>query len=230
VGGDFIPVDGKPAPVTFDKAFPYVPTRTWRIADLNNPILQAWTREALKKNNEVIQAGGTGYNRSVSCWPMGVPAFLFDRNEPVYFVQTPKEVVMIWEEDQQTRHVYLDVPHSSNPRLSWYGESVGHYENGDTLVVDTIGLNEKTFVDNYRTPHTAQLHVVERFRLVDNGQAIEVSVHVDDPGTFTQSWDAIQRYRRVDRGPMMESPCADNNAAIVSRDYEPIPQADKPDF
>jgi hypothetical protein len=48
------------------------------------------------------------------------------------------------------------VPHSANPKPSWYGESVGHYE-GDTLVVDTIGLNDKTFIDNYRTPHTEKL-------------------------------------------------------------------------
>jgi hypothetical protein len=53
--------------------------------------------------------------------------------------------------DSQVRAVYLDVPHSANPTPSSYGESVGHYE-GDTLVIDTIGLNAKTFVDNYRTP------------------------------------------------------------------------------
>jgi len=59
----------------------------------------------------------------------------------------------ISEHDQQIRHIYMNVPHSKNLKPSWYGESVGHYE-GDTLVVDTIGLNDKTFVDNYRTPHT----------------------------------------------------------------------------
>ena len=67
--------------------------------------------------------------------------------------QTPKEVLIIWRGDSQFRHVYLNVLHSQNPKPSWYGESVGHYE-GDTLVVDTIGLSTKTFVDNYRTPHT----------------------------------------------------------------------------
>jgi hypothetical protein len=60
---------------------------------------------------------------------------------------------MIWQMDQQMRHVYLNVPHSANPKPSWYGESVGHYE-GDTLVVDTIGQNTRTFIDNFRTPHS----------------------------------------------------------------------------
>jgi hypothetical protein len=63
---------------------------------------------------------------------------------------------MLWQMDQQVRHIYMDVPHSANPRPSWYGESVGHWE-GDTLVVDTIGQNTKTFIDNYRTPHTRKL-------------------------------------------------------------------------
>ena len=78
---------------------------------------------------------------------------------------------MTWGQDFQLRRIYLNVPHSSNPQPSWYGESVGHYENGDTLVVDTIGMNDKTYVDNYRTPHTDKLHVVERFTLARDGQS-----------------------------------------------------------
>ena len=65
--------------------------------------------------------------------------------------------------DHQYRHIYLNVPHSADIKPSWFGESVGHYE-GDTLVVDTIGLNDRTFIDDYLTPHTDKLHVVERFR------------------------------------------------------------------
>ena len=63
------------------------------------------------------------------------------------------------------------------------GESVGHYE-GDELVVDTIGVNEKTFVDNYRTPHTDKMHVVERFKLLDGGKTLQDRITVDDPGAL----------------------------------------------
>jgi hypothetical protein len=87
--------------------------------------------------------------------PAGVPAFAaFAAVQPIYLVQTPKQVTMIFEGDAQVRRVYMDVLHSADPKPSWYGESVGHYEGGDTLVIDTIGLNNKTFLDNYRTPHT----------------------------------------------------------------------------
>jgi hypothetical protein len=114
----------------------------------------------------------------------GVPAFMgFAVVEPIYFVRTPKEVTMIFEGDAQVRRVHLNVPHSANPKPSWYGESVGHYE-GDTLVVDTIGMNAKSYVDNFRTPHTEKLHVVERYRLIDDGQTLQVTIRIEDPDTF----------------------------------------------
>jgi hypothetical protein len=164
------------------------------------------------------------------CWPIGVPGFLLYPVFPIYFLQTPNEVVMIWEEDHMFRHVYLTDKHSPDVKPSWFGESIGHYENGDTLVVDTIGLNTRTFVDSFRTPHTEQLHVVERFRIVDGGKALEVNVRVEDPGAFTTPWNAVQRYRRVERGPMGETVCAENNVQFFDYDVDPIPQADKPDF
>jgi hypothetical protein len=88
-----------------------------------------------------------------------------------------------------------DVRHSANPKPSWYGESVSHYE-GDKLVVDTIGLNDKTFVENFRTPHTEKPHVVERFKLVDGGKVPLVNVVFEDPDAFNALW-TMQRYDRI---------------------------------
>ena len=70
------------------------------------------------------------------------------------------------------RHIYLNVPHSENPKPSWYGKSVGHYE-GDALVIDTVGFNDKTFIDNFRTPHSDKLHAIERLRLVEGGKFLK---------------------------------------------------------
>jgi hypothetical protein len=149
---------------------------------------------------------------------------------PVYFFQTPKEVVLVWQEDHMVRHIYLTDKHSLNVKPSWFGESIGHYENGDTLVVDTIGLNTKTFVDSYQTPHTEQLHVVERYRMIEGGKAIEAVAHVEDPGAFTTPWTAYQRYRRVEQGPLGEEVCAENNADFFVYTVQPIPTATTPDF
>ena len=185
--------------------------------------------EALRKANERVLSGKAAFTPKERCWPIGVPGFLLYPVTPVYFLQMPKEVVMIWEEDHMARHVYLTDRHSPNLKSSWFGESIGHYE-GDTLVVDTIGLNDKSFVDSFRTPHTTQLHVVERFHMIEDGKTLEVAVHVEDPGAFTTPWNAMQRYRRVADRPMVEQSCAENNAAWFGYDVDPIPQADKPDF
>jgi hypothetical protein len=148
---------------------------------------------------------------------------------PIYFIQTPKEVLMTAQGDHITRHVYLNVPHSAHVTLSWFGESVGYYE-GDTLVVDTIGMNDRTNIDEYRTPHTDRLHVIERFHIIEGGNTLEVNLHVEDPGAFTTPWDAIQRYRRVESGPMVEATCAENNANYFHYEAEPMPEANKADF
>ena len=135
------------------------------------------------------------------CWPVGMPAFLLLPATPVYFLQTAKDVRMIWMQDHQIRDIRLDAQHPADLKPSWYGDSVGHYE-GDTLVVDTVGITTKAYVDNYQTPHTEALHVVERYHLIDGGNTLEVNIHVEDPGAFTTPWNAIQRYRKVNRGPL----------------------------
>jgi len=150
--------------------------------------------------------------------------------QPIYIVQTPKTITMTWQGDHMVRHVHLTDKHSETVKPSWFGESIGHYENGDTLVVDTIGLNTRTFVDNFRTPHTDKLHVVERFKLSKDEKAIEVNVTVTDPGAFTMPWTALQRFRRVEIGPMIEATCVEGNFNYYDFDLEPLPQADKPDF
>ena len=226
-----LPAHG-PHQVVNDPNYPFKPpgrgeAPTFRVADLSNPILQAWTRDELKKRNDRIIAGGTGYTRQVSCWPMGTPAFLLYPAQPIYFVQTPEEVLIISQMDQQVRRVYLNTFHSKNVKPSWYGESVGHYE-GDTLVVDTIGMNDQTWVDNYRTPHSGELHTIERFRLVNDGKTLEANLHVEDPGAFTMPWDAVQRYDRVQQGPLSEFICPENNREVG--DIDPMPVAKEADF
>ena len=244
-GTDFLSPASGPGPVLSDPKHPFIPDRveyaaaqpdlkipgasTFRVADLSNPILQPWAREELRKVNERVLGGRPGYTRQTACWPNGVPGYLLYPVQPIFFVQGPKEVVMLTQFDHMVRHVYLNVPHSARVKPSWHGESVGHYE-GDTLIVDTIGLNDKTYVDNYRTPHTDKLHVIERYHLIEGGKTMQVDVHVEDPGAFTQGWNAIQRYRRVAPGPIIEMNCAENNPNYFHHDVEAMPESSKPDF
>ncbi len=230
-GPGFEPVQGRVPPVSSDPAHPFVPNGTgrqptYRIADLTNPNLKPWVKEHMKKDNEEVLAGKIAFTARSSCMPAGVPGFMaYGGPNPVYFLQTAKEVWMIYSGDAQMRRVYLDVPHSANPKPSWYGESVGHYE-GDTLVIDTIGQNARTVLDPYRTPHTEKLHVVERWKMTADGQAMDVTFTVDDPDAFNEPWSGTRRYRRVQQ-PLIEEVCAENNQHLF--DYH-IPVADKPDF
>jgi hypothetical protein len=230
-GAVFAPVAGQLPPITNDPAHPFVPNGvraqpTYRIADLSNPNLKPWVKEHMAKDNDEVLAGKIAFTARSSCMPAGVPGFMaYGGPTPLYFVQTPKEVWMIFSGDHQVRRVYMDVPHSEHPKPSWYGESVGRYE-GDTFVVDTIGQNDKSVVDPYRTPHSEKLHVVERWRIVDDGKMIELIFTVEDPDAFYQPWSGMRRYRRVQEA-MAEDVCAENNQHLF--DYH-IPVANKPDF
>jgi hypothetical protein len=152
-------------------------------------------------------------------------------------VQTPKEVLLMWKRDAQIQRVYLNVPHSKNPPYSWYGESVGHYENGDTLVVDTIGLDDKGAtgaIDRFRTPHTKQLHVIERFKLTNGGKRFEVLVHVEDPGTFTSPWEGLIKFEQgyeYRNDHWEEDICAEAGDGLIPvPGAVPIPHATRKDF
>jgi len=234
-GDDFLPPESGPGPVVSDKAHPYIPNGrgqapTYRVADLSNPILKPSAVAEMKKANDAVLAGKVPFIARERCWPTGMPGFLVGaRIVPVYFLHTPRQIMLIIALDAQVRHIYLNVPHSRNPKPSWYGESVGHYE-GDTLIVDTIGMNDKTFVDNYRTPHTTALHVVERFTLTEGGNTLEVQVRVEDPGAFNMPWSAVQRYHKVKRPALSEDRCAENNSNYLNEEVRPIPTAAKPDF
>jgi hypothetical protein len=234
IGTDWIALPGSPPPVTSDPAHPYVPNNTgkqptFRVADLKNPNLTQFAKDALKKSNDEVLGGKAMYARESRCWATGVPAYLLNPGGPTYWLQTPEKVAMIWQLDHQVRHVYLNVPHTTNPKPSWYGESVGHYE-GDTLVVDTIGQNTKSFVDNYRTPHSEKLHVVERYHLVDGGKMLQAEVTIEDPAIFIQPLQVVHRWRRM-QGTIIESTCAEGEISNpFKQDVEPIPTAEKSDF
>ncbi len=114
------------------------------------------------------------------CQPSGIPMLWNRRGGAIQILQTPTQVTILNARDHQVRYIHLNVPHSENPGHSWYGESVGHYEGGDTLVVDTIGQNDKTQIDRFGTTHSDQIHVMERIRLGPDGRSFEVQFTVED--------------------------------------------------
>lgn len=225
-------------PMLVDPEHPHVDTvgpLQW-VAKLDNPILKPETLARLRPITEAEIRGIPHVKDEGFCRPSGVPMLLNRRGGANQLLQTPTQVTILNARDHQARYIYLDVPHAKNPGHTWYGESVGHYEGGDTLVVDTIGQNDKTQVDRFGTPHSDRIHVVERYRVSPDRKTFEVQFTVDDPGAFTMPWSGRVRFRArpID---WEEEVCAENNRFLgqVTIDGKitnsvPTPTATKADF
>jgi hypothetical protein len=121
------------------------------------------------------------------CLPPGVPRIML-MARPFEIVQTPSRILFLYEGGGHVwRQVWTDGRgHPEDPNPDWLGHSIGHWEK-DTLVVDTVGFNDRTWLDDAGHPHTEKLHVIERFTRTSPG-AIKYEVVIDDPGAYTRSW------------------------------------------
>ena len=128
-----------------------------------------------------------------SCFPPGVPR-VYMHPFPFQFIQTPGEVVMLFEVDSLRREIYTD-GHPRDPGLVplWMGNSIGHWE-GDTLVVDTVNFNDRTWIDRIGHPHSDQLHVIERFRRTAHDHLVD-DITIDDPKAYTKPWTARLEFK-----------------------------------
>lgn len=128
-----------------------------------------------------------------SCDPLGVPRILL-ANHPFKVVQTPAEVILLYERSHDFREVYMDGrEHPKDPDPSWWGHSIGKWD-GDTLVIDSIGFNDKTWLDYQGLPHTEALHVIERYTRVDHDN-LRLNLTIDDPKAYTKPWDVTRNYK-----------------------------------
>ncbi len=225
------------------------------VGDYTNPILKPEAAAEVKKKGELSIAGVTYPSPANQCWPEPVP-FIF-KNFGMMMIQRSQEVMILYDEGPDVRHVRMNQPHPAKMTPSWYGDSVGHYE-GDTLVIDTVGTRtDRPFpmLDLYGTPYTKALHVVERYRLIDyeaaqeglqrdakenqrvpgdldpayRGKFLQVTFTVEDEGVFTIPWTATITYRPA-RDPWQETICAENTHEYYYNKESEVPTAAKPDF
>lgn len=138
----------------------------------------------------------------VRCLPHGVPDAMLVAGLPFKLIQTPSEVVVLYEEFNQYRQIFTDGRNLPvNPNPAWFGYSIGKWE-GDTFVVDSTGFSDDgTWLDNGGHPHTDALHVTERFRRPNFG-TMELEVTIDDPKAYLKPWKS--RTIRFELLPDME--------------------------
>lgn len=176
----------------------------------NEPPMRDWAAAAFRaaKPGYGPRASADPQDPILSCFPPGVPRIML-LPFPMQIIQTRNKVIMLFEYDHFVRQIYLDRrEHPKNLDLSWMGDSIGRWE-GDTLVVDTAGLNDKTWLDQVGHPHSSSLHVVERLRRTDHN-TLEDAITIDDPKAYTESWTGKQIFSLRPTWTLAEYVCEDN--------------------
>jgi hypothetical protein len=173
------------------------------------PPLQPWAAQLLEKRIKDSEEGLPFASTLALCLPGGIPLMLFGDDVPIQILETPGQVAMLFVEGNRFRVIPLNATHPENIDPSFMGEAVGRWE-GDTLVVDTRGFRENTTLDQIGTPHTEQLHVVERYRRT-GPESMEIRVTIEDPGTFTAPWEAKVTYRLAPADTRMIENICENN-------------------
>jgi hypothetical protein len=143
------------------------------------------------------------------CLPHTVPTAMMVPNYPWKVVQTPGLMVILFENFTQYRQIFTDgrdFPAERAP--TWFGYSIGKWD-GDTLVVETIGLNDKTWLDGFGHPHSDGMKLTERFRRLDVGH-MDIEVTIDDPKAYTQPIRYTQPQLLVPDGDLIEYICNEN--------------------
>jgi hypothetical protein len=142
------------------------------------------------------------------CLPAGIPLSA-TLPFPFKIVQTPGLTLIVHESDSSVRQIYTDGrKHTPDPQPTWAGYSVGHRE-GDTLVVDTVGFNDLSWLDATGTPHSEALHTVERMHRRDFGH-LDIEVTIEDPRVFSRAFAIHYSARILADSDIQENVCAEN--------------------
>ncbi|MGH9436709.1 MAG: hypothetical protein ACRD22_02135 [Terriglobia bacterium] len=170
--------------------------------------LQPWAAKREQAYQDALAAGHLLPTNAIRCLPWAI-AGIGIPGGPAYgmdIIATSRRVVFLYQLDHQARIVYLNQPHPKGLTPSYFGNSVGHWE-GNVLVVDSIGFNDKTEIAD-GVPHTLALHVVERLQ-IDGRHDLEDHVTFEDPGAFKQPISYVDLFARSQ--PYQEYVCAEDN-------------------
>lgn len=170
--------------------------------------LQPWAAELRKQRLDQNSKD----HPDAHCLPLH-PVQLHSHPQPRKIIQTPLEVLIIYEANDGLRQIFTDgrtLP--ADPDPWWFGYSIGHWD-GDTLVAETTGFKDKGWIDEQGTPITSSGKVIERFRRLNYG-TLEIEITVDDPKTFTKPWTFKLNQRLMPDTELIEFVCAENNRSL----------------
>jgi hypothetical protein len=226
------------------------------VGDYDNPILKAAAAAVVKQKGELALAGKGFPNESDQCRPYA-PPFTFAMQLSFQMLQkNDGDITIIYNQDDNVRHIRMNATHPTNLLPSPMGDAVGHWE-GETLVIDTVGIKTNAFTaaDMYGTPQSAAMHVIERYRLIDDALAkaaqdkyhkvqgvvvggaresvvdfgLRLELTMEDPNVFVAPLSVHVTYRRL-LTPWQEQVCAENPVEHYDGEWIGLPRADHPDF
>jgi hypothetical protein len=166
----------------------------------------SWGPRAVVDSTDLVNPT-TG--NEIGCFPTGVPR-IYVHPFPMEILQVPGRVVQLFEFNHFIRQIYTNGPHEHAKDLdpTWMGDSVGWWE-GNTLVIDSVGFNEKTWLDRAGLPHSDQLHVIEHISRPKHDTLV-VHITIDDPKTYTKTWEGERIYVLEPDWKLTEMICEDN--------------------
>jgi hypothetical protein len=183
--------------------------RVLHTADGKLPPLMPWAADILEKRIKESEQGAPFANTLSQCLPGGVPIQTFGAVIPIQIVETAQQVTILYQEGNRFRVILKNADHPKDPDPSYMGNSVGRWD-GNTFVIDSVAFKTRTTIDQIGMPHTAKLHVIERYHRVSK-DSLDIVVTIDDPGTFTQTWETKGAYKLTAPGTRMEEDICENN-------------------
>lgn len=169
------------------------------------PSFQAWAAAKVKMSDVQVELG----RASVNCLPRGVPGMFLINPYPIQLVQTPGQLVQLDELNNNWRVIPLDGhSHTKDADPTFNGEGIGHWE-GDTLVIDTTSIDERTWNNFTGWFHSDQEHVIERITRPDLNH-LEYQVTIEDPKVLSKPWTSSVRRWSLGHEPLLEYYCTHN--------------------
>ena len=169
------------------------------------PPYQPWAAAKVKMSDVQVELG----RASVNCLPRGIPGMLLINPYPIQLIQTPGQFVQLDELNNNWRVVPLDGrAHTKDVDPTFNGEGIGHWE-GDTLVIDVVGIDERTWNNFTGWFHSDQEHVTERFTRPDLNH-LNYQVTIEDPKVLTKPWTSSVRRWSLGHEPLLEYYCTHN--------------------
>jgi hypothetical protein len=178
--------------------------------DANAPF-QPWAEALFKKRDydNLHHDPDVSVDPTERCIPPGIPRTMF-QPFPWMIVQARDRIVIIYEYQSLVRQIFMDGRgHPSDLEPTYMGHAIGRFE-GDTLVIDTVGFNDKTWLDPMGLPHSDALHVIEHMRRVDH-DTLEDQITIDDPKAYTKPWTATRIFKLKPDWEIKEYVCTENN-------------------